>query len=88
MHPTVYYSVPAFCLLVDTARVGVVQRRWNPNEFLGFPGGRSGGFSLGFISSQIRATVVSVSDPSSSDGTIDPVPVEYRRHHRLKAELT
>ena len=32
-------------------------------------------FSLG----SIRVTVVS--DPSSSDGTIDPVPFEYRRNH-------
>ena len=29
----------------------------------------------------IRATV-------DSGGAIDPVPVEYRRNHRLKAELT
>ena len=34
----------------------------------------------------IRATVVS--DPSNYVGTIDPVPVKYRRNHRLKAELT
>ena len=27
-------------------------------------------------------------NPSNSGGAIDPVPVEYRRHHRLKAELT
>ena len=29
-----------------------------------------------------------VSDPSNYGGTIDPVPVKYRRNHRLKAELT
>ena len=34
----------------------------------------------------IRATIDS--EPSSSDGTIDPVPVEYRQYHWLKAELT
>jgi len=38
-------------------------------------------FSLG----SIRATVVS--DPSSSDGTIDPVPVKYRRNHRAKRQV-
>ena len=34
----------------------------------------------------IRATMFR--NPSNSGGTIDPVPVEYRRHHRLEAAPT